>query len=160
MKNGKQAGDGWSRAGVQAAALGVGVISGPSWPALTPVTCPLQVFGGLVWILVASSLVPMPLVQGWVMFVSVFCFVATTALLVLYIIGTHGGEASWITLVSSIQISEERAVLDPLPWGAARRRCPPMLQGRVVQAARGSGGQEETDGYCGALAGPAPLSPA
>lgn len=120
MKNGKQAGDRWARAGVQAAALGVRVLSGPSWPALTPATRPLQVFGGLVWILVASSLVPMPLVQGWVMFVSVFCFVATTALLILYIIGTHGGEASWVTLVSPIQMSEGKAVLDPLPWGG----CP------------------------------------
>uniref|UniRef100_A0A671FR01 Myelin and lymphocyte protein n=1 Tax=Rhinolophus ferrumequinum TaxID=59479 RepID=A0A671FR01_RHIFE len=59
------------------------------------------VFGGLVWILVASALVPMPLIQGWVMFVSVFCFVATTVLLSLYIIGAHGGEASWVTLVFS-----------------------------------------------------------
>ncbi|KAL0620364.1 Myelin and lymphocyte protein [Plecturocebus cupreus] len=59
---------------------------------------PLQVFGGLVWILVASSLVPWPLVQGWVMFVSVFCFVATTTLIVLYIIGAHSGETSWVTL--------------------------------------------------------------
>uniref|UniRef100_A0ABI7XE69 Myelin and lymphocyte protein n=1 Tax=Felis catus TaxID=9685 RepID=A0ABI7XE69_FELCA len=56
------------------------------------------VFGGLVWILIASSLVPIPLVQGWVMFVSVFCFVATTALLILYIVGAHGGETSWVTL--------------------------------------------------------------
>ncbi|KAF6270450.1 mal, T cell differentiation protein [Rhinolophus ferrumequinum] len=40
----------------------------------------------------------MPLIQGWVMFVSVFCFVATTVLLSLYIIGAHGGEASWVTL--------------------------------------------------------------
>lgn len=56
------------------------------------------VFGGLVWILIASSLVPLPLAQGWVMFVSVFCFVATTSLMILYIIGTHGGETSWITL--------------------------------------------------------------
>lgn len=113
-----------------------------------------------MWILVASSLVPVPLVQGWVMFVSVFCFVATTALLVLYLIGTHGGEASWVTLVSTIQMSEGRAVLDPLSWGAAHRRRPPMFQGRAVQAARGSGGQEEADGHCRALAGPAPLSPA
>ncbi|KAF6104643.1 mal, T cell differentiation protein [Phyllostomus discolor] len=59
------------------------------------------VFGGLVWILIASSLVPLPLMQGWVMFVSVFCFVATTTLLVLYVMGAHGGEASWITLVFS-----------------------------------------------------------
>ncbi|XP_075419273.1 myelin and lymphocyte protein isoform X2 [Tenrec ecaudatus] len=57
------------------------------------------IFGGLVWILIASSLVPIPLIQGWVMFVSVFCFVATTALLILYMIGAHGGETSWITLV-------------------------------------------------------------
>uniref|UniRef100_A0A5F7Z8X9 Myelin and lymphocyte protein n=1 Tax=Macaca mulatta TaxID=9544 RepID=A0A5F7Z8X9_MACMU len=56
------------------------------------------IFGGLVWILVASSLVPWPLVQGWVMFVSVFCFVATTTLIILYLIGAHGGETSWVTL--------------------------------------------------------------
>lgn len=56
-----------------------------------------------MWILIASSLVPMPLVQGWVMFVSVFCFLATTSLMVMYIIGTHGGETSWITLVSAAQ---------------------------------------------------------
>lgn len=54
-----------------------------------------------MWILIASSLVPLPLAQGWVMFVSVFCFVATTSLMILYIIGTHGGETSWITLVSA-----------------------------------------------------------
>ncbi|XP_005068648.1 myelin and lymphocyte protein [Mesocricetus auratus] len=56
------------------------------------------IFGGLVWILIASSLVPFALVQGWVMFVSVFCFMATAALMVMYVIGTHGGETSWITL--------------------------------------------------------------
>ncbi|ELW51446.1 Myelin and lymphocyte protein [Tupaia chinensis] len=56
------------------------------------------VFGGLVWILIASSLVPIPMIQGWVMFVSVFCFVATTTLIVLYMIGAHGGETSWVTL--------------------------------------------------------------
>ncbi|XP_074065364.1 myelin and lymphocyte protein [Macrotis lagotis] len=56
------------------------------------------IFGGLVWILVASSKVPYPLVQGWVMFVSVFCFVVTTILLFLYFVGAHGGDASWIPL--------------------------------------------------------------
>ncbi|NXN63116.1 MAL protein, partial [Himantopus himantopus] len=56
------------------------------------------IFGGLVWILVASSKVPSPMLQGWVMFVSVFCFVMTTALLCLYICGAHGGSSSWITL--------------------------------------------------------------
>ncbi|NXW36090.1 MAL protein, partial [Phaetusa simplex] len=61
---------------------------------------PEIVFGGLVWILVASSKVPLPMVQGWVMFVSVFCFVMSTALLCLYICGAHGGSSSWVTLVS------------------------------------------------------------
>lgn len=59
---------------------------------------PEIIFGGLVWILVASSRVPAPMLQGWVMFVSVFCFVMTTALLCLYICGAHGGSSSWITL--------------------------------------------------------------
>ncbi|NWV19544.1 MAL protein, partial [Origma solitaria] len=57
------------------------------------------IFGGLVWILVASSRVPMPMLQGWVMFVSVFCFVMSTSLLCLYFCGAHGGGGSWVTLV-------------------------------------------------------------
>ncbi|XP_072713378.1 myelin and lymphocyte protein isoform X2 [Ciconia boyciana] len=56
-------------------------------------------FGGLVWILVASSKVPSPILQGWVMFVSVFCFVMSTTLLCLYICGAHGGSSSWVALV-------------------------------------------------------------
>uniref|UniRef100_A0A5F5PKS7 Myelin and lymphocyte protein n=1 Tax=Equus caballus TaxID=9796 RepID=A0A5F5PKS7_HORSE len=56
------------------------------------------VFGGLVWILIASSLVPLPLAQGWVMFVSVFCFVGTTVLLFLYIINIHDRKISWYIL--------------------------------------------------------------
>ncbi|NXL66278.1 MAL protein, partial [Chordeiles acutipennis] len=61
---------------------------------------PEIIFGGLVWILVASSRVPTPILQGWVMFVSVFCFVMSTTLLCLYICGAHGGSSSWVTLVS------------------------------------------------------------
>ncbi|XP_009482584.1 myelin and lymphocyte protein isoform X2 [Pelecanus crispus] len=62
---------------------------------------PEIVFGGLVWILdmVASSKVPSCILQGWVMFVSVFCFVMSTTLLCLYICGVHGGSSSWVTLV-------------------------------------------------------------
>ncbi|XP_026705260.1 myelin and lymphocyte protein isoform X2 [Athene cunicularia] len=60
---------------------------------------PEIIFGGLVWILVASSKVPLPILQGWVMFVSVFCFVMSTTLLCLYICGVHGGSSSWVTLV-------------------------------------------------------------
>ncbi|NWU88972.1 MAL protein, partial [Upupa epops] len=61
---------------------------------------PEIIFGGLVWILVASSRVPSPILQGWVMFVSVFCFVMSITLLCLYMGGVHGGSTSWVTLVS------------------------------------------------------------
>lgn len=44
-------------------------------------------FGGLVWILVASSNVPVPLLQGWVMFVSVTAFFISSAYLALLITG-------------------------------------------------------------------------
>uniref|UniRef100_A0A8C4UR72 Myelin and lymphocyte protein n=1 Tax=Falco tinnunculus TaxID=100819 RepID=A0A8C4UR72_FALTI len=59
---------------------------------------PEIIFGGLVWILVASSRVPEAILQGWVMFVSVFCFVMTVSLLCLYIFGVHGGNSFWVTL--------------------------------------------------------------
>ncbi|XP_077384274.1 protein MAL2 [Festucalex cinctus] len=45
------------------------------------------IFGGLVWILVASSNVPVPLLQGWVMFVSVTAFFLSSAYLFLLITG-------------------------------------------------------------------------
>ncbi|XP_026228622.1 protein MAL2 [Anabas testudineus] len=46
------------------------------------------VFGGLVWILVASSDVPVPLLQGWVIFVSVTTFVLSSIYLALLVSGT------------------------------------------------------------------------
>uniref|UniRef100_A0A8C6ZUS1 Myelin and lymphocyte protein n=1 Tax=Nothoprocta perdicaria TaxID=30464 RepID=A0A8C6ZUS1_NOTPE len=58
----------------------------------------LQIFGGLVWILVASTTVMVPMAQGWIMFVSVFCFVMSISLLCLYLCGVHGGSRSWVTL--------------------------------------------------------------
>ncbi|NXY85715.1 MAL protein, partial [Alcedo cyanopectus] len=61
---------------------------------------PEIIFGGLVWILVASSKVGVPMLQGWVMFVSVFCFVMSITLLCLYISGVHKGSSFWVTLVS------------------------------------------------------------
>nr|XP_005897319.2 PREDICTED: protein MAL2 [Bos mutus] len=45
------------------------------------------VFGGLVWILVASSNVPLPLLQGWVMFVSVTAFVCSLLFLGVFLSG-------------------------------------------------------------------------
>ncbi|XP_017910311.1 PREDICTED: myelin and lymphocyte protein isoform X2 [Capra hircus] len=60
------------------------------------------VSGGLVWILILLTQVPVPLVQGWVLFVSVSCFVVTTLLLFLYTVGAHKNWNFWITLVFSI----------------------------------------------------------
>ncbi|KAH1173984.1 myelin and lymphocyte protein [Mauremys mutica] len=59
---------------------------------------PEFVFGGLVWILVASTRVIFEIVQGWVMFVSVFCFTFSTLLMCLYFCGAHGGKSSWIAV--------------------------------------------------------------
>uniref|UniRef100_A0A8C5T6Z8 Myelin and lymphocyte protein n=1 Tax=Malurus cyaneus samueli TaxID=2593467 RepID=A0A8C5T6Z8_9PASS len=65
----------------------------------------LQIIGGLVWILVASSRVPIPMLQGWVMFVSVFCFVMSISLLCLYFCGVHGGGSGWVTLDAVCQVT-------------------------------------------------------
>uniref|UniRef100_A0A8C5E638 Myelin and lymphocyte protein n=1 Tax=Gouania willdenowi TaxID=441366 RepID=A0A8C5E638_GOUWI len=48
---------------------------------------PEFVFGGLVWILVASTEVHDPNPLGWVMFVSIFCFVGTTLWFFIFITG-------------------------------------------------------------------------
>ncbi|KAF3822721.1 hypothetical protein GH733_008095, partial [Mirounga leonina] len=46
-----------------------------------------RLFGGLVWILVASSNVPLPLLQGWVMFVSVTAFIFSLLFLGVFLSG-------------------------------------------------------------------------
>lgn len=56
---------------------------------------PELVFGGLVWILVASTLVSPANPQGWVMFVSVFCFVMTFLWLILFACGVHKNSSAW-----------------------------------------------------------------
>ncbi|XP_059374808.1 myelin and lymphocyte protein-like [Carassius carassius] len=68
---------------------------------------PELVFGGLVWILVASTRVAMtsflvlaltitvPNPLGWVMFVSVFCFVMTFLWLIIFASGGHKNSSSW-----------------------------------------------------------------
>ncbi|XP_078256396.1 myelin and lymphocyte protein-like [Rhinoraja longicauda] len=53
------------------------------------------VFGGLVWILVASARIAFVFDQGWVMFVSVFCFVITTLLFILYMAGVQNCSSGW-----------------------------------------------------------------
>uniref|UniRef100_UPI0037E798DF myelin and lymphocyte protein-like n=1 Tax=Semicossyphus pulcher TaxID=241346 RepID=UPI0037E798DF len=50
---------------------------------------PEFIFGGLVWILVASTRVSPDNPLGWVMFVSVFCFVMTTLWFLIFLCGAN-----------------------------------------------------------------------
>ncbi|XP_055028993.2 myelin and lymphocyte protein [Misgurnus anguillicaudatus] len=54
---------------------------------------PEFVFGGLVWTLVASTRVTEANPLGWVMFVSIFCFVFTTLWFLIFIIGKNKSSA-------------------------------------------------------------------
>ncbi|XP_030604368.1 myelin and lymphocyte protein [Archocentrus centrarchus] len=56
---------------------------------------PELVFGGLVWILVASTHVYPPNPLGWVMFVSVFCFVMTFLWMIIFVAGGHKNSSGW-----------------------------------------------------------------
>uniref|UniRef100_UPI0037E815D6 myelin and lymphocyte protein-like n=1 Tax=Semicossyphus pulcher TaxID=241346 RepID=UPI0037E815D6 len=56
---------------------------------------PELVFGGLVWILVASTHVDPPNPLGWVMFVSVFCFVMTFLWVIIFAAGCHKNNPGW-----------------------------------------------------------------
>ncbi|XP_010020447.1 PREDICTED: protein MAL2, partial [Nestor notabilis] len=47
----------------------------------------LQLFGTIVWILVASTQVPLPLLQGWVMFVAVTAWFLSIAFLCVFLFG-------------------------------------------------------------------------
>jgi len=62
-------------------------------------------FGGLVWILVAASNVPVPLLQGWVMFVSLLTFFLSSAYLTLLLSG----------LADRIQMDWNVLVWKPIP---------------------------------------------
>ncbi|XP_017287992.1 mal, T cell differentiation protein b [Kryptolebias marmoratus] len=56
---------------------------------------PELVFGGLVWILVASTHVNPQNPLGWVMFVSVFCFVMTFLWMIIFAAGGHKSSSGW-----------------------------------------------------------------
>lgn len=47
----------------------------------------LQLFGTIVWILVASTRVPLPLLQGWVMFVAVTAWFLSIVFLCVFLFG-------------------------------------------------------------------------
>ncbi|KAM9308592.1 protein MAL2 [Gastrophryne carolinensis] len=58
--------------------------------------CLELIFGGLVWILVAASNVPVAVVQGWVMFVSVMAFFFSLAYLCVFLCGlVHMIQTNW-----------------------------------------------------------------
>ncbi|XP_034007641.1 myelin and lymphocyte protein-like [Trematomus bernacchii] len=58
---------------------------------------PEFVFGGLVWMLVASTEVVNENPMGWVMFVSIFCFVMTTLWFFIFLCGCNQS-SSWPAL--------------------------------------------------------------
>ncbi|XP_072292939.1 myelin and lymphocyte protein-like [Eucyclogobius newberryi] len=58
---------------------------------------PELIFGGLVWILVASTHILPPNPLAWVMFVSLFCFVMTFLWLVIFACGGHKNSFGWAT---------------------------------------------------------------
>lgn len=73
----------------------------------------LQIFGGLVWILVGSTYVIPQNPQGWVMAVSVFCFVMTFVWLVVFACGVHHNKASWAAAVSRPRAARSSCVAAP-----------------------------------------------
>ncbi|XP_077438054.1 myelin and lymphocyte protein-like isoform X2 [Vanacampus margaritifer] len=80
---------------------------------------PELVTGGLVWILVASTHVEPPNPLGWVMFVSVFCFVMTLLWVVIFIAGCHKNGSTWVTVVfafTAALLYFIHAVLSSLRW--------------------------------------------
>ncbi|NWW40350.1 MAL protein, partial [Panurus biarmicus] len=110
----------------------------------------LQILGGLVWILVASSRVPNSMLQGWVMFVSVLCFVMSISLLCFYICGVHGGGSCWVTWVSACDRAGAPLPARALQSGVWLRLQLLLLLHSSLQA--GHGGvtpQSKVTGLCG-----------
>lgn len=60
---------------------------------------PLQIFGCWVWILVAATTVYFPMLQGWVMYVSVSSFIISLLLLMSYLFDFHKKFTSWKIMV-------------------------------------------------------------
>ncbi|XP_012497347.1 PREDICTED: MAL-like protein [Propithecus coquereli] len=61
---------------------------------------PELVFGFWVWILVAATQVSSPLLQGWVMYVSLTSFLISLMLLLSYLVGFYKRFESWRVLDS------------------------------------------------------------
>lgn len=69
----------------------------------------LQIFGCWVWILVAATQVANPLLQGWVMYVSLTSFLISLMFLLSYLFGFYKRYESWRVLVRT-------RGSDPGPW--------------------------------------------
>uniref|UniRef100_A0A8C0J6R6 Mal, T cell differentiation protein like n=1 Tax=Chelonoidis abingdonii TaxID=106734 RepID=A0A8C0J6R6_CHEAB len=57
--------------------------------------CFWQIFGCWVWILVAATTVYFPMLQGWVMYVSLSSFFFSLMFLLCYLFGFHRNSDSW-----------------------------------------------------------------
>uniref|UniRef100_A0A8C0FIH5 Mal, T cell differentiation protein like n=1 Tax=Bubo bubo TaxID=30461 RepID=A0A8C0FIH5_BUBBB len=62
--------------------------------------CPWQLCGTWVWILVAATSVSFPLLQGWVMYVSLSSCLVSLLLLLSYLFGFHKNSENWKVLDS------------------------------------------------------------
>nr|XP_008542630.1 PREDICTED: MAL-like protein isoform X1 [Equus przewalskii] len=62
---------------------------------------PELVFGCWVWILVAATQVAQPLLQGWVMYVSLTSFLISFMFLLSYLLGFYKKYESWKVLLCS-----------------------------------------------------------
>ncbi|XP_030345982.1 MAL-like protein isoform X2 [Strigops habroptila] len=62
--------------------------------------CPWQFCGTWVWILVAATSVSFPLLQGWVMYVSLTSSLISLVLLLSYLFGLHRNSENWRVLDS------------------------------------------------------------
>ncbi|KAF2987784.1 hypothetical protein EK904_015197 [Melospiza melodia maxima] len=67
---------------------------------VTAPVCPRQVCGTWVWILVAATSVSLPLLQGWVMYVSLTSCLISLLLLLSYLLGFHRNSENWKVLDS------------------------------------------------------------
>nr|XP_030124550.3 MAL-like protein isoform X1 [Taeniopygia guttata] len=92
-----------------AAAAGPGGRQGGNWGGrglfLIPhsseaLDCPWQLCGTWVWILVAATSVSLPLLQGWVMYVSLTSCLISLLLLISYLLGFHRNSENWKVLDS------------------------------------------------------------
>lgn len=61
--------------------------------------CPWQLCGTWVWILISATSVSFPLLQGWVMYVSLSSCLISLLLLISYLFGFHKNSENWKVLV-------------------------------------------------------------